>query len=335
MKKHFAKLLFAVLALGLVLVAVGAWVVHATLQPVEPHSTTSQRFVIPKGQSTTRVASRLYDEGLIKHPLVFRVFMKFKHDGYVQAGSFELGSHQSVAEIADVLTSDTQDVWITLLEGWRREEMADYLVNREDLESFDKEEFLALTDGYEGRLFPDTYLVSRTIATRSLVDLLRYTFDQKVLVGLQVDPDNLSGRVGEVGLNFDEVLVLASLVEREARDFEQMRHVAGILLNRLEIGMPLQVDATLQYAKGFDQSRQTWWAPPRAADKSLDSAFNTYLHNGLPPQPIANPSLRAVQAVLDPLTVNDLYYLHAPDGQMYYGRTLEEHNRNINTYLRS
>ena len=136
------------------------------------------------------------------------------------------------------------------------------------------------------------------------------------------------------GLSDAESVILASIVEREAREPEQMRHVAGILLNRLEIGMALQVDATLQYVKGYDQARKTWWAPPTAADKQLSSPYNTYENPGLPPGPISNPGANALMAVANPIKSNDLFYLHTNDGNMYYAETYEEHQENIQKYLR-
>ena len=113
-----------------------------------------------------------------------------------------------------------------------------------------------------------------------------------------------------------------------------MRKVAGILWNRIDLGMALQVDATLQYVSGYDLSQQTWWAPPTSSQKKLESAFNTYLNPGLPPQPIANPIYDAVKATLLPQESDDLFYIHANNGEMYTAKTLEQHNANINKYLR-
>lgn len=204
--------------------------------------------------------------------------------------------------------------------------MADYLA-AQDLSAFDKQLFLQKTATLEGTLYPDTYLVPREIETTTLISLLTNTYKNKVATPLASEFQ--ASTLTEV-----EVLTLASLIEREAKGYEQMRHVAGILFNRLEIGMPLQVDATLQYAKGFNAVSGTWWTPPLAADKQLTSAYNTYQNPGLPPGPIANPGVDAIKAVLDPLEVDDLFYLHAPDGSFHYARTLEQHNANVNKYLR-
>lgn len=127
---------------------------------------------------------------------------------------------------------------------------------------------------------------------------------------------------------------MASIVEREAKDLVDMRHVAGILLNRLEINMALQADATLQYIRGYDEAAQSWWSPPRVSDKTNPSLYNTYLYPGLPPAPIANPGYNAVLAVLTPIQSNNYFYIHTPSGEAVYAETIDQHNTNIDTYLR-
>ncbi len=300
---------------------------YQQLQPVDPNNQNEVRFVIAPGSGVQKIANDLKSSELINHPFIFRAYVTLTGlDKKLQAGSFELSSSLTTAEIATTLTQGTQDTWIRLLEGWRREEMAEYL-EQQELNEFSKAEFLTLTATAEGKLYPDTYLVPKDITTSALVNLLLRTFEQKVVVGL-ADELTASGRT------LHEILVMASLIEREARSFEQMRHVSGILWNRIGIGMPLQVDATLQYAVGYDGARRSWWPPPLAAHKSAASPYNTYANPGLPPGPIANPGLNAFKAALDPLRVNDLFYLHASDGRMYYAETLEAHNANVNTYLR-
>lgn len=312
--------------LGLTALVGYAWYL---MQPTDPTSQATQQFVIPKGQSITVIGNRLAEAGLIKHGLIFRLVVQQRDlADKIQAGSFKLSPSMSVTEIALQLTQGTEDVWVTLLEGWRAEEIAEYLAAQE-LPSFDQEEFLTLvrTNSTEGQLFPDTYLIPRESTAQQVYTLLTNTFETKVIDGLQ-------GEIAASQRPFDQVLVMASLVEREARDYQQMRHVAGILWNRIELGMALQVDATLQYAKGKRQGSAEWWVPPLAADKQIQSPYNTYLNPGLPPNPIANPSLNAVKAALDPLVVDDVFYLHAPSGEMYFAKTLDEHNANVAKYLR-
>lgn len=323
-----------VIGLGLLLllvtvgmVAGGVWV-WLQLQPVNANMLgTDQTFVIPKGQAISVIANRLEEAELINNALVFRVLVKVTDlESKIQFGSFELAPTMSMAEIAEQLTKGTNDIWLTVLEGWRTEEIADSL-DELDLPAYDREEFLAAARGQEGRLFPDSYLIPKDFTSTQIVNLLTSTFEKKVETGL-------SPEFSATERTPEEILVMASLVEREARGYEQMRRVAGILWNRIEIGMALQVDATLQYLEGYNKTQQTWWAPPAPATKAVQSPFNTYLNPGLPPRPIANPGLDAIEATLNPAESNNLYYLHSRDGEIYYAETLEEHNANIERYLR-
>jgi UPF0755 protein len=175
-------------------------------------------------------------------------------------------------------------------------------------------------------LFPDTYLVSRQASTASLVSLLENTFQTKIESGLAEE-------IAASPHSLTDALTMASLVQRESSSDSEMPAVAGVLWNRVELGMPLGVDATLQYIAGYDSATQRWWTPPNVAVKDSTSLFNTYKYAGLPPAPIANPGLAAVRAALQPEPSEYLFYIHADD-QIYFGRTLEEHNQNINRYLR-
>ncbi len=321
--------LFIVGFLTTFLLMVAGFVLFANqlLQPVDSSATTREKFVIPSGQSVSRIAERLVADGIIRNALIFRGVVYLEGlDGRLQAGSFDLARSMSPAEIARALTQGTQDTWITIPEGWRMEEIAESLTEYE-LSEYDKEAFLDAAAGLEGQLFPDTYLIQRESTAEQIVALLQRTYQQKVVVGL-------ADEIAQSDKPFDEILIMASLLEREAREYEQMRHVSGILWNRIEIGMPIQVDATLQYAKGYSASEQRWWSQPTREDKQITSPYNTYANVGLPPGPICNPGLQAFRAALDPLVTDDFYYLHAPTGEMYYGQTLDEHNANVQRYLR-
>lgn len=324
-KKLIFAIILAVLTVIVGVIGLIGWVM-LQLQPVSPSDTQSQRFVVAKGQALVTTANNLHKSGLIKNPYVFRYYSQIeKLDTKMQAGSYDLNAAMSAPEIARALTQGTEDIWITIPEGWRREELAEYLSNQE-LENFDETEFLQLTKNKEGYLFPDTYLVPREVSAEQLFTLLTGTFDQKVTVGLA---DELAAS----SLSEEQVVTLASIVEREGRGEQDMRRVAGILLNRIDIGMALETDATLQYIAGQNNQGE-WWSPPSVAVKQSSSPYNTYKYPGLPPAPIANPGLQAIKAVLDPIASDDLFYIHALTGEPHYSATLEEHNANINKYLR-
>jgi len=323
----FKKPLILILIMFLVLVAGLAGYLYILSQPVSAVSETKTQFVVPRGQAVSVIASRLKEEGLIKSSLMFRLVLKQQGlETKLQAGSFQVSPAMTPAEIATRLTQGTDDTWVTILEGWRREQVAASL-EEYDLKSFNSQEFLDLTLGQEGKIFPDTYLFSKESTAAKVYQVIQSNFEKKVMVGL-ADEIKKSSR------SFDDALIMASIVEREARGYQEMRHVAGILWNRYDMNMALQADATLQYVKGYDKQIQSWWEPPTSIDKKLDSPFNTYLNFGLPPQPICNPGLDAIRASLNPLETTDFFYLHGRNGEIHYGKNLEEHNANVQQYLR-
>lgn len=320
--------LFILLPLFFVLFLISLWMSFlVVVSPIDLDETQTNTFIIPKGQAVSIIASRLEEAGFIKNPLAFRFIVK--KDGLakkIQAGSFDLSPSMSTAEVAKKLTQGTYDLWVTIPEGWRREEIADSL-SIQDLDNFDKTEFLQLTVGLEGKLFPDTYLVPRQISAEQLVNLFQQTFDKKITKGLAVDFKNTD-------YSLNEILTMASIIEREAKGYQQMRQVAGVLWKRLDIGMALQVDASLQYIKGYDATQDSWWVTPMAIDKQLTSVFNTYKYPGLPPSPIANPGFDAIKATLNPINTGALFYIHDGQGEIHFANNLEEHNANVAKYLR-
>lgn len=327
MKKRTSKIWARLLFLAIFgLVAAGgafAWLSG----PADKNAQETQRFVIARGAGTKAISQNLQEQGLIKNALVFQAVVKKEGvAGKIQAGSFELSPAMTARDIAHHLTEGTNDIWITIPEGWRREEIAQYLAKQE-LDSFDPREFEYLTDGLEGQLFPDTYLIPRQMSEQQIVDLLTRTFTAKVTEGLKTE-------IATSSYDFEDALIMASIVEREARGYEEMRQVAGVLWNRIEIGMALQADATMQYAKGYNVAEESWWVTPLAADRQINSPYNTYQAPGLPPAPIASPGLNAIRAALNPTTTDALYYIHDAQGNVYFARTLDEHNANVNRYLR-
>lgn len=321
------KYLVLAIALSLIL---GFVTINLSTQPVSKNKTDLETFVVKRGESVQSVANRLAEVGLVRHPWPLLIEAKLKSNQWqaqgksVQAGSFKLSPAMSPTEILETLTQGTEDLWLTIPEGWRIEEVAELAASQ--LDNFDASVFIELAAESEGMLFPDTYLVPRQFSEAQLYDLLTNTFQKKIV-------DASADEIAQSDLDFDQLLTLASLVEREARGEQQMRTVAGILYNRLEIGMALQVDATLQYAKAANADGD-WWTPPTAADKKIASPYNTYLYPGLPPGPICSPGAMAFAAVLNPLTTDDLYYIHATDGSLHTAADLETHQRNVNQYLR-
>ncbi|MDO8497649.1 MAG: endolytic transglycosylase MltG, partial [bacterium] len=181
----------------------------------------------------------------------------------------------------------------------------------------------------EGHLFPDTYLIPKQATTENILSIFYNNFDKKY-------DDSLKTKARKLGLTEEEVVTLASLVEREARNESERKNVASILLKRLKNDWPLQVDATVQYIIGYQQKEKLWWKRNLTQDDlDVESPYNTYKNKGLPPTPICSPGLLSIQAVVeaDPTTPY-WFYLTDPSGKTHYSKTVEEHDAQVNQYLR-
>lgn len=293
------------------------------LSPVDPKEMTSEMFVVERGEGVKNIAARLAGARLIRSSTGFYLLVKFmgiEHN--LQAGDFRLNRSMDTKTIALELTHGMLDAWVTTLEGWRVEEIAAKLNKELDIP---ESQFLKVA--LEGYMFPDTYLIPRDATVGAIANLFRSTFDEKVDASLRKDAK-------KTGLSLGEVITLASIVEREGRSEEDRPVIAGILLKRLKADWPLQADATLQYALGYQTEERSWWKKSLFdEDKKTDSKYNTYLHSGLPPGPIANPGLSSIKAVIYPKETDYWYYLHDAKGGVHYGKTLEEHNENSVKYL--
>jgi UPF0755 protein len=185
-----------------------------------------------------------------------------------------------------------------------------------------KSDFIKLAK--EGYMFPDTYDFAPNATAADVVKVLKDNFDKKYTASLQQ-------KIQAKGFNSVQGVILASLVEREARSDEVRKNVASIMLKRLEVGMPLNIDATVQYALGYQAAEKNWWKKSLTYDDlKINSPYNTYLYQGLPPGPICNPSLSSLNAVANADTsIPYLYYFHDLQGNTYYAKTLEEHEANV------
>ncbi len=311
------------LAVAAVIAVTGWFWWRDAISAADPEDTTPKIFVVRRGEGVKSVAARLASEGFIRSPTGFFLLVKsmgIERD--LQAGDFRLNPAMDAGAIARELTHGTLDVWVTTLEGWRVEEIAAKLTKELDIP---ESEFVKVAR--EGYMFPDTYLVPRDATVGAVAALFTTTFDKKVDETMRTD-------ARKTGLSFSEVLVLASIVEREGRTNEDRSVIAGILLKRLKADWPLQADATLQYALGYQAGEKTWWKKGLTnEDKKIKSLYNTYLYTGLPPGPIANPGIASIKAVIYPKETDNWFYLHDSKGGVHYGRTLEEHNGNISKYL--
>lgn len=300
------------------------------LTPVS-NEETPIRFVINPGQPLKHIAANLEEQKLIKSALAFRILVtQMGITTKIQAGDYRLKPNQTSQDIAKTLTHGALDIWITFPEGLRVEEQAQILEEKlndstNENYQFNKEEYIKIAQ--EGYMFPDTYLIPKDATANQVAEKLRGTFDDKVTKALL-------GKGNKFKLTENQVVILASLIERESRTIEEKAIISGILHNRLKIGMALQVDATVQYGKGYDVAKKSWWPPVFLEEyKTVKSKYNTYLINGLPPAPIANPGLESIRAAAEPAQTDYLYYLHDAKGKIHYATTAEDHSQNIKDYL--
>lgn len=315
------------LVLVIILLAMGGFLFlyyQEGLLPVNKNDTSTKIFVVRPGEGLNSIVKNLSNEGLIRNKIVFYLMVKQKGiDKKIQAGDFRLSPSMKGEMLADELTHGTLDEWITIVEGLRKEEIAQLVSKKFDIPEI---EFTKLAP--EGYLFPDTYLIPRQATAEGVIKLMTNTFEQRY--------EPLAEKIAATGLSKHEALVLASLVEREARSDAVRQQVASILLKRLNEGIPLQVDATVQYALGYQPEEKTWWKRDLTfEDLKINSVYNTYKNPGLPPEPICNPSLSALTAVANanPDTPY-LFYITDPQGRMHYAKTSAEHQANIEKYLK-
>ena len=295
----------------------------ANVSPVNSGSKESEIFVVKKGEGIRSIAKNLKDRGLIKNSIVFFLTVKKQGlDGKIQAGDHRLSPSMDTATIANNLTKGTLDIWITIPEGLRAEEITDIL--EKEVPSY-KASWRQTLDTNEGYLFPDTYLIPKDADINLITSLLKNNFEAKY-ASLPTSTTKLSKT---------EIVTIASLVEREAKKDADRPLVASVILNRLNAGMGLNIDATLQYALGYDAAEKRWWRKGLSdSDKQIKSPYNTYRNVGLPPAPISNPGFPSLRAAINPADTEYIYYVSDKNGINHYAKTFAEHQQNIEKYLR-
>lgn len=315
----------AIFLIILVVIAVSGYAFYKEGKlPVNKTSEETTMFVIEPGEDLDSIINNLSKEDLIRNRLVFYLLVKQKGiERKIQAGDFRLSQSMTAEEIADELTHGTVDVWVTVPEGLRKEEIAEIMSKAFDIS---ETEFNELAN--EGYLFPDTYLVPKDPTAQQIIDIMTANFNN------QFDED-IQQKAREKGMTDIELLTFASIIEKEANANDKQQ-IANIMYRRLEEEYPLQVDATVQYALGYQAGEKRWWKKQTTfEDLKFDSPYNTYKYTGLPPAPISNPGRASLEAASNADSDTPyMFYLHDGSGKTYYARTYEEHQQNIERYLR-
>lgn len=287
-------------------------------------------FIVNRNQTETQTLDKLKSQGLIRNEIAFKMVLFSKHK-QIAPGGYNASKNMNAWQIATKLTSSPDMKWVVIPEGFRKEQIGELLAKTfnwsdDDLGKWNTVYTKMKIDYTEGTYFPDTYLIPVNENGLDMANRMTRNFDEQFAPYLsQFAQQNIKWTTG---------LKLASIIQREAAGKDDMPLIAGILWNRLNQDMNLEIDATVQYARG--KTDTGWWAPVTADDiKNIDSPYNTYENKGLPPFPICNPGLDAIDAVLNPAQTDCLYYLHDSNRQIHCAQTLEEHQANIEQYLKN
>ncbi|MDI6882860.1 MAG: endolytic transglycosylase MltG [Patescibacteria group bacterium] len=330
----------------LVLIIAGILFYRQIYLPSQSETEKETVFKIEEGQGLSDISSNLEKAGIIKSKILFVLAANLKGvQDSLQAGTYNFSSSMSISEILNKLSSgDIIKEKITIPEGWNLKEIGWYF---EEKGVFKIEELFEITGrpatvgslkkdfsdefdflkekpeniGLEGYLFPDTYEIKKGESLEELIRKMLKNFDKKVT------PD-LREEISKQGKTLFDVLIMASLLEKEVKSYEDKQIAAGILWKRLKAGWPLQVDATLTYLTGKPSSQIT------KSDKEIDSSYNTYKYLGLPLGPISNPGLEGLKAAIYYQESPYWFYLTSREGETIFSKTLREHAIAREKYLK-
>ncbi len=311
---------------------------------VMPVSTSKKKVLvaIPNGAAAGKTGEILQKAGVIRSKNAFVLLARLTgNTGALKPGQYEFSTNTPLTAVLDkIVRGDTKAKWVTIPEGYTVRQIAELLEEKriiDDADNFIR--FALLGEGrtgktanwptnLEGYLFPDTYLLSPSMAPREVAEVMYSNFQRRVWANLRDNIINcglseLNGRGSSPSEKLHAVITLASLIEREAKSDEDRALISGVLWNRLRSSMKLDVDATVQYARGKHKTRLLY------KDLKIESDYNTYKRKGLPPGPIANPGLASIKAALNPADCPYYYYVAKPDGSHHFSRNLVEHNNAV------
>ncbi|ACV63076.1 aminodeoxychorismate lyase [Desulfofarcimen acetoxidans DSM 771] len=343
--KSFMKLRFkffhiavAVLACIVLILCLAMFWVNYLFEPPKTLVNGQAVIDVPNQANADTIAKILYEKDLIKSRRVFSFYVRYTGaDSKLKAGEYRLDSGQTLPQIVDkMIKGSSMGYNVTIPEGFNLKQITDLLVSKKlvDRENFYK----GIQEGdfdysflkgvktgdnrLEGYLFPDTYFFDKNRDGKEIINIMLSRFNE-VMGQLQYEQ-----KARQLGLTLNQAVTIASLIEREAKYDKERTVIAGVIFNRLRMGMPLQIDATVQYALGTNRIKLY------NKDLEINSPYNTYRINGLPPGPIASPGKASLLAVVNPDKSNYLYYLAKPDGTHVFAVSLEEHNKNKAIYIK-
>lgn len=330
MKKTISKIILILLFLSLITVFVLYNYYKTTLESKISDNPNTKVFVIDPGLSAYQVLAKLKNEGILSQnqELITKIYIKYEQEPQFKEGTFKIPMNITPKVLVEALkTPELTDIWITIPEGLRKDEIAKILSKAYvgvQGAVFSEKEFLSLSKDkeyiyqlglpnvtdLEGYLFPDKYLMPSQATTDYVIRTLISTFKTKA---------------GEISYND---VIIASMIEREGKSDYDRPLISGVIKKRLKEGWLLQIDATLLYY------HKDWKHVITIQDKEINHPYNTYKNLGLPKTPICNPGLAALNAAKNPKSSSYYYYIHANDGKVYFAENLAQHEANIAKYLR-
>lgn len=316
--------------IGAIIAGIVLLIFFLSLQFAAPQPNAQEEVFTVAPGTEQKVVERLAASGYIKTPWAFRTALFLKGKNEIKPGGYFISKNMDAWKLATIVTAQPQLKWVTIPEGLRKEEIGEKLAttlgwNEDELNKWNTV-YTAMTFDYlEGVYFPDTYLIPTNENGLDVAKRMTNRFNEKFAP--YIDQFAKQDIIWTTGIR------LASIVQREAAGPDDMPLIAGILWNRLLKGQNLEVDATVQYARG--KTDKGWWSPITPTDiQNINSPYNTYKNKGLPPHPISNPGITAIEAVLNPAETDCLYYLHDSNKQIHCAITLGEHQANIEKYLK-
>lgn len=337
--KKFLRIFLLVLVIICIAAGAGYWYIHHKIYQPLNDDETLRYFTIEEGNGVKEIGNALEEEKFIHNSWYFEVYVWLKGiESKFKAGHFQIASAMNIPKIAEVLIGEpiSREMEITIIEGWDRRDIDLYLTRKEELETMQEGAFIEATRdlqtnviggkyglpqeiSWEGFLFPDTYRIYKDASVEDILSKMIINFQKKV--------DPLLAQIESQGKTLFEILIMASIVEKESANREEMPMVASVFYNRLNNDLLLESDATVNFVTG-KKLRQ-----PTLEDTEVDSPYNTYINKGLPPGPICNPGLAAIKAALEPAESDYFFFIH-PEGQKaIFSETLDEHIRMRRLYL--
>lgn len=277
-------------------------------------------FVVEQGEGLKEIAANLEQVGLIRNKTWFMTYIFYKGwAAQLQAGEYSLNPTWSISQIARKIVKGkiiSSEVLITIPEGFTLKQIDARLANAELIELDE----LAKQSELEGYLFPDTYEFNKDVDLEEIIKIMRENFDIKL-------NEELRQEITRQGKTIEQIIIMASLLEKEVSSYSDRQIVSGIFNKRIKDSYPLQADASLSYI--FEDNKPSH----SIKETKVDSLYNTYQNIGLPPGPISNPGLLAIKAAIYPQESDYYFFLSKPDGETVFSKTLEEHNENKAKYL--